>query len=317
MYIIICGPTALGKSEAAVILAEKTGGEVVSADSMQVYRGMDIGTSKITTAESRGIKHHMIDIADPSENFTVARYKKGAEEALDSIKAAGKTAIMAGGTGLYINSVIRGLMEAAEPSPELRLKLRKEQEDRGTEYMADMLKEKDPEAAGLVDLKNGRRVIRALELILANNMKLSELRQKTGGTAYNDRYIIFFLSAGREYIYARVNARVDKMMKNGLPEEAERLLENGVGETARHAIGYKELFEYIRAGKRGPLPADAVKKATRAYALRQLTWFKRYKDAVQVDMEKNSPLQAALFMEEAVKAALNEACGGGDDNGAA
>ena len=216
MYIIVTGATGTGKSAVAVELAKKINGEIISADSMQVYVGMDIGTYKISKEDTQGISHHLLDVVNPWEKFSVAQFKILAEKALNHIKGKGKIPIVVGGTGLFINSLTRGILTSKEPSNELKSLLRVELEENGLEALVNLLNKKDPEAASLIDINNSRRVLRALELIETNKMSLSELRKTTEKNRYKDDYKLFVLETGREYMYSRLDKRVDEMIKSGL-----------------------------------------------------------------------------------------------------
>jgi tRNA dimethylallyltransferase len=308
MFIIITGATGTGKSAVAVLLAKKTGGEIISADSMQVYRGMDIGTNKITKDEMQGVPHHLIDIIESSENFSAAQFKKEAEKLMDEIKSRGKTPVICGGTGLYISAVINGIMKADEPDEETRIRIRKEYEEKGLAHMAGLLSEKDPEAAAETDLKNSRRIIRALELIEANGVKLSELKAGTKGTAYKDGYKMFILELPRRELYARIDARVDKMIEKGLVNEAKSIAAGaGFFSTAMQAIGYKEILAYGGRDPRDPGPmvfkdvVEEIKQATRNYAKRQVTWFKKYRDAARIDVSGKTAEEAAELISQKLK----------------
>jgi len=288
MFLIITGPTGVGKSKIAVELALKINGEIISTDSMQIYKGMDIGTYKIKKEEMKGVKHYMLDIVSPDENFTVADFKKLAEKYMDEIKQKGKIPILAGGTGLYIDSIIKGLFALEKKDTKLRDKLNKIYDEKGLDYLVALLKKKDREAAELIDLKNPRRVIRALEILLTNKKKLKELRKLTEQTKYDDDYLIFVLTMERKQLYERINKRVDIMFNNGLIQEVSRLLENGVkrNSTSMQAIGYKQVIDFTTKNIFDNIEKikDNIKKATRNYAKRQITWFKKYKEAIWLDI---------------------------------
>ncbi|HRU38782.1 MAG TPA: tRNA (adenosine(37)-N6)-dimethylallyltransferase MiaA [Candidatus Goldiibacteriota bacterium] len=290
MFIVIAGATATGKSAVAVELCKIMDAEIVSADSMQVYRRMDIGTGKLSKAQMAGIRHHMIDIAEPYELFSAAAYKKMAESAMDDIKKRGKTPVIAGGTGLYIDAVLKGIMKAAEPDEGLKKALRAELAEKGLDFLCERLKELDPSAAETTDLKNSRRVLRALELIMANGVKMAELRSRTKETAYKDEYKMFVLSLNREELYKRIGKRVDDMISAGLVDEVKGLLGEGnaFAHTAAQAIGYKEIISHLEGKCSLAEAVEAIKQATRNYAKRQETWFKRDKDAVFLRVEGKS-----------------------------
>ena len=284
MLVIIAGATATGKSGAAVSLAKLTGAEIISADSMQVYRGMDIGTCKITTEEMQGIKHYLVNEASPHENFSAARFKELAEKAADSIRASGKTAIIAGGTGLYINSIIRGLSPEGGAGQELRESLRGELKELGLGHMAGVLAALDPEAAAEIDVKNSRRVLRAIEQIKSSGKTLREIRGAAADTIYKDDYKLFILELPRAELYERLDKRVDGMLQRGLAGEVKNLLDSGFlpGETAMQAIGYKEMALYLKGLIAYETAVEMIKRATRNYAKRQETWFKKYPEAERI-----------------------------------
>ncbi|MBQ2154573.1 MAG: tRNA (adenosine(37)-N6)-dimethylallyltransferase MiaA [Oscillospiraceae bacterium] len=276
--ICIAGPTASGKTGLAVALAEKLDAEIVSCDSMQIYRGMDVGTAKPTAEEMRGIPHHLIDVADPGEDFSVGRYVKLASEAIEDIRARGKTAIVVGGTGLYMDSLIKG-EEFAPPSSDGERKwLEDAAERKGIEYVYEMLKDADPDTAQRLHISDRKRIIRAMEVFLITGMPLSwhiaESKKRP------PRYMPFWLGLSyrdRAKLYARVDARVDEMMSAGLPDEVQRLLDSGVdpNTTAMQAIGYKEMAAALWGECTVGEAAEKIKRASRNYAKRQLTWFRR------------------------------------------
>ncbi len=292
MFVIIAGPTGTGKSEIAVELALKLNGEVISADSMQVYKGMDIGTFKIKKEEMKGIKHYMLDIVMPSEKFSVGDFKKMAEKYIDKIKSKKKLPIIAGGTGLYIDAIIRGLFEFKETDPVLRKKLNDLYKKNGLDFIINMLKEKDSEAINLIDIKNPRRVLRALEIILSENIKFSEIKKQTEKTKYKDNYIFFILCMDRKKLYEKIEKRVDDMFEKGLMDEVNNLIKSGVdlNSTSMQAIGYKEIIDIFYKRKIIDLKEklekakERIKIATKNYAKRQITWFKRYKEAIWIDV---------------------------------
>ena len=278
MNSILClaGPTASGKTALAVELAKELDGEVVSCDSMQVYRHMDIGTAKPSREEMQGIPHHMIDVAEPDEDFSVSRYCAMAAPIVDDIVARGKTAIIAGGTGLYMDSLIRGNDFAPFPSTGVREKLEAEADEVGLPAMLARLREIDPDTADRVS--DRKRILRALEVYLETGETITEHNRKT--RLIPPKYTPLWLGldfADRGELYRRIDKRVDIMLEMGLMEEIRSLLDSGIPEkcTAMQAIGYKEFVNALEGREPLSQAAEEVKKASRHYAKRQLTWFRR------------------------------------------
>ena len=278
MNSILClaGPTASGKTALAVELAKDLNGEVVSCDSMQVYRRMDIGTAKPSREEMQGIPHHMIDVAEPDEDFSVSRYCAMAAPIVDDIVARGKTAIIAGGTGLYMDSLIRGNDFAPFPSTGVREKLEAEADEVGLPAMLARLREIDPDTADRVS--DRKRILRALEVYLETGETITEHNRKT--RLIPPKYTPLGLGldfADRGELYRRIDKRVDIMLEMGLMEEIRSLLDSGIPEkcTAMQAIGYKEFVNALEGREPLSQAAEEVKKASRHYAKRQLTWFRR------------------------------------------
>ena len=280
MNPIIClaGPTASGKTALAVELAKEFDGEVVSCDSMQVYRGMNIGTAKPTKEEMQGIPHHMIDVASPEEDYSVSRYCAQAAPIVEDIVARGKTAIIAGGTGLYMDSLIRGNDFAPFPSTGVRQRLEAQADAEGLEAMADWLRSVDPEAAERIH--DRKRLLRALEVYLETGETITEHNRRT--QAIPPRFTPVWLGLDfedRQQLYDRIDLRVTKMLEMGLLEEIRELLASGVPEkaTAMQAIGYKEFVDALASRETLEAAADQVRQSSRRYAKRQLTWFRRNK----------------------------------------
>ena len=278
MNSILClaGPTASGKTALAVELAKELDGEVVSCDSMQVYRRMDIGTAKPSREEMQGIPHHMIDVAEPDEDFSVSRYCAMAAPIVDDIVARGKTAIIAGGTGLYMDSLIRGNDFAPFPSTGVRERLEAEADEVGLPAMLARLREIDPDTADRVF--DRKRILRALEVYLETGETITEHNRKT--RLIPPKYTPLWLGldfADRGELYRRIDKRVDIMLEMGLMEEIRSLLDSGIPEkcTAMQAIGYKEFVNALEGREPLSQAAEEVKKASRHYAKRQLTWFRR------------------------------------------
>ena len=281
--LIIGGATGTGKSALAVAVARRIGGEVISADSMQIYRGLDIGTAKITREEMQSVPHYMIDIADPTEQFTAAEYKKQATALIDEISRREKVPILCGGTGLYINAVLYDLSFSGEYDAELRKKLQEESRTNGKQAMHDRLRTLDPEAAARLHVNDEKRVLRAIEKAL------------TGGKKEDDfalpkyPYRFYVTEMPRDRMYRRIEDRVDRMILEGLIAEVDGLLSRGIGydRQCMQAIAYKE-WALRESGLGENEIIELIKKNTRNYAKRQVTWFKQYKDAVHLDMTENT-----------------------------
>ena len=276
--ICIAGPTASGKTVLAVEVAKMTNGEVVSCDSMQIYKRMDIGTAKPTIEEMQGIPHHMIDVAEPDEDFSVSRYCEMAGPIVDDILARGKTAVIAGGTGLYMDSLIRGNDFAPFPSTGQREKLEAQADEMGMEFMMDWLRRIDPEAAARIH--DRKRALRALEVYLETGETITAHNRKT--QLIPPKYSPLWLGldfADRAELYRRIDLRVDIMLQQGLVEEIQNLLASGIPAkcTAMQAIGYKEFVEALAGNGTIAEAAADVQKSSRHYAKRQLTWFRRNK----------------------------------------
>lgn len=276
--LVITGPTATGKTAAAVLLAKERNGEVVSADSMQVYRGMDIGTAKAAAEEMQGIPHHMLDVAEPAENYSVARYVKEADACVQDILSRGKLPIVAGGTGLYIDSLILGRDFGEEgEDPALRKALYEKYERRGGDAMLSELSRIDPERAAKLYPADKKRIVRALEVFYATGKTITAHDEET--KKLPPRYDAVRLALGyadRAVLYARIDARVDKMLAAGLIDEVRALLSAGVPEncTAMQAIGYKETTQFLRGTLTKDEAVETIKRESRRYAKRQLTWLR-------------------------------------------
>ena len=278
MNPIIClaGPTASGKTALAVALAQALNGEVVSCDSMQVYKFMDIGTAKPTLAEMQGIPHYMIDVADPREDYSVSRYCKDAAPIVEDIVSRGKTAIIAGGTGLYMDSLIRGNDFAPFPSTGVRERLERQADAEGLEAMRSWLRSIDPEAEARI--QDRKRLLRALEVYLETGETITEHNRRT--QALPPRFTPLWLGLdfeNRQSLYSRIDLRVTHMLEAGLLQEIRNLLHSGVPDTATamQAIGYKEFVSALEGHGTVEAAADSVRQSSRRYAKRQLTWFRR------------------------------------------
>lgn len=281
--LVISGPTASGKTWLAVELAKRHNGEVVSADSMQIYRRMDIGTAKPTAEEMQGVPHHMIDVADPEEDFSAARYVDMASRCVEDVLSRGKLPILAGGTGLYIDSLLSGRTFAAfdEASP-LRSELEARYAREGGESLLRELARVDPDAAARLHPNDAKRIVRALEVWLTTGRTITEHNEQT--RVIPPRYDALTLTLDyerREDLWARIDRRVDEMMERGLAEEVRALLDSGVPFkcTAMQAIGYKEMAAALRGDGDTAAAAAQIKLRSRQYAKRQRTWFRRNQKA--------------------------------------
>ena len=299
--ICIAGPTASGKTALAVELAKELNGEVVSCDSMYVYKGLNIGTAKPSAEEQQGIVHHMIDVAEPEEDFSVGKYCAMAAPIVDDIVARGKTAIIAGGTGLYMDSLIKGNDFAPFPSTGVREKLEAQADAEGMEAMTAWLRSVDPEAADRIH--DRKRILRALEVFLETGETITEHNRRT--QAIPPRYSPFWIGldfAERSELYRRIDLRVDIMLQQGLVEEIKGLLASGIPEkcTAMQAIGYKEFVAALNGIGTIEEAAEEVRKSSRHYAKRQLTWFRRNKQMHWLTRETNQGAEEILQMARQV-----------------
>lgn len=279
--ICVAGPTASGKTSLAVALAKLLDGEVISCDSMQIYRDMDIGTAKPTQEEMLGVPHHMLDVAEPNEDFSVSRYCEMADQILQDILKRGKTAIIAGGTGLYMDALINGNSFAPCPSTGMREKLEAQADAEGMEAMLALLQTIDPEAAARLHLADRKRIIRALEVFYETGETITMHNKRTQEIPAKYTPVWFGLDdENRQDLYDRIDARVEAMLNSGLLAEIQSLLDRGIPEkcTAMQAIGYKEYVDALQ-GRCSVAEATAlVQQASRHYAKRQLTWFRRNKE---------------------------------------
>ena len=280
--IAIAGPTASGKSGVAMMLCQKTGFEIVSCDSMQIYRGMDIGTAKPTKEDMMAVRHHMIDVADPRENFSCAEYASMASRCIDDIHSRGNIPVICGGTGMYFERLV---MTDPILSPTGDERIREELSLNTNEYNHALLERVDPESAKAIHMNNRKRVIRALEIYLSSGKTKTEWDKLTQQTEpkYDLRHITL-VSEDREYLYDRIDRRVDIMLEEGLEEEVRELCLDA-STTAGQAIGYKEMSEYISGFITLEEAVSKIKQGSRNYAKRQLTWFRRYKNACFLDID--------------------------------
>lgn len=287
--IILTGPTAAGKTSLSIELAKSIGGEIISADSMQVYKKMDIGTAKIRPEEMQGVPHYLIDELDPSEEFNVVAFVEKSKEAMKKIYAAGHIPIIVGGTGFYIQALLYDIdFSQHEDKESYRKELEQLAKEKGKEYLYEILKKKDPEYATITHCNNVKKVIRALEYYKETGKKLSEHNeeQRQKESPYNFAY--FVLYHDREELYDRINQRVDLMMEDGLLFEVESLIKEGYTKNlvSMQGLGYKEFFDYFDGRMTLEDTVDKIKKDTRHFAKRQLTWFRREKEVIWLNKKE-------------------------------
>ncbi|HRZ87193.1 MAG TPA: tRNA (adenosine(37)-N6)-dimethylallyltransferase MiaA [bacterium] len=300
--IVIVGPTASGKSEAAYVLAGKIGGEIVSADSMQVYRGMDIATAKPPAAWLQKIPHHLIDIVEPTEEYSAGRFFADARKAVDEIVARGKTPIVAGGTGLYVRVLLKGIFEGPSRDRAARAELEAELEQNGVEHLYEKLKKIDPRTASSIDPHNPRRVVRALEVMLLTKRPLAEQQSqwsgKPSGIENDCVCTVVGLQRDRNDLAARIDERVDEMFRSGLIDETRALMSRGIekNRVAIQALGYGEVIRYLREEATLSETKKRIQIRTRQYAKRQMTWFRKERGIRWLAVGKET--QAGVVVEQ-------------------
>lgn len=297
--IVLCGPTASGKTSLSIELAKRINGEIISCDSMQIYKDMDIGTAKPTEQEKQGIKHYLLDFLSPEVRYSVADYKKDAEKAIEEILKKRKVPIIVGGTGLYINSLIHNIeYKDSKIDIDYRNKLEKMVVEKGLENLYEMAQKIDPEAMKNISHNDKKRIMRVLEIYNETGKTKTELEieSRKNGPKYN--YIVFALDMDRDKLYERINKRVDIMLKNGLIHEVEKLINTyKIMPTAMQGLGYKEVVEYLNGNCTEEEMVEKIKIETRRYAKRQLTWFRKNKETIwlngleEVDKNINTILE--------------------------
>ena len=284
--IILAGPTASGKTSVSIDLAKRIGGEIISADSMQVYRGMDVGTAKIKADEMQGVKHYLINVLDPTEDFNIVKFQDMVKYSIGEIKRNGHIPILVGGTGFYIQSVIYDIdFDTQDDNGDIRKALEEEYDNKGADFMYEKLKKIDSVSAENIHKNNKKRIIRAIEYFLINSAPISAHNesQRKKNSPYDFRF--FVLNPPRDILYDRINKRVDKIVEKGLVDEVKSLIESGlsIDSISMQGIGYKEIVEYLE----GNIPLDKavenIKQNTRHMAKRQVTWFKRERDVIYID----------------------------------
>ncbi|MBO4904389.1 MAG: tRNA (adenosine(37)-N6)-dimethylallyltransferase MiaA [Lachnospiraceae bacterium] len=307
--VVIAGPTAVGKSEVSIKLAAKIGGSIISADSMQVYRGMDIGTAKVREEEREGIPHYLIDVLEPQDDFNIVRFKEMADEAIDDIAKCKRIPILVGGTGFYIQSVLYDIdFTPGDEMTDYRQELSRLIEERGSLYVHEMLAKVDPEAAKKIHHNDSRRLIRALEYHKQTGMPISGHNSESSRRTSPYDFCYFVLNDDRQKIYERIDRRVDRMIEAGLVREVKSLMDKGLDKNfvSMHGLGYKEIIDHLE----GKITLDEavyiIKRDTRHFAKRQLTWFKREKDVIWIDINDEKDIVDVMLEHLSRKGIINE-----------
>lgn len=285
--IILTGPTAVGKTKLSIALAKAVNGEIISADSMQVYKHMDIGSAKIMPGEMDGVRHYLVDELEPFEEFHVVRFQEMAKAAMKEIRSRGHIPILVGGTGFYIQAVVRDIDFTENEASPYREELERLAEEKGSTWLHEELKKVDPESAEAIHENNVKRVIRALEFYKLTGKKISEHNeeQRERQSPYNFAY--FVLDDEREHLYRRIEQRIDQMMEAGLVEEVRKLKEMGCHQdmVSMKGLGYKEILDYLDGTYTLPEAVEILKRDTRHFAKRQITWFKREEDVIWMNKQ--------------------------------
>ncbi len=297
--IVICGPTASGKTAMSIELAKKINGEIVSCDSMQIYKEMDIGTAKPTREEMQGVKHYMIDIISPDKRYSVADYKRDAKTAIREILKKGKTPIVVGGTGLYVDSLIYEIeYQDIKFDEEYRKKLEKQAKENGLNTLYEEAKKIDPEAILKISPNDQKRILRILEIYHATGMTKTEQEKKSREKEPEFDYKVYALNMPREKLYERINLRVDLMIKQGLIKEVEEIYHKySEFPTAMQGLGYKEVVEYLKGNLTKEEMIEKIKQETRRYAKRQMTWFRKNKQTIWLDTENTLQNNLQIILE--------------------
>ena len=311
--IILTGPTAVGKTKASIGLAKALNGEIISADSMQVYKYMDIGSAKIRPEELDGIKHYLIDELEPDEEFHVVRFQHMAKAAMEEIYAKGKVPIVVGGTGFYIQALLYDIdFTENEEDTAYRMELEQIAKENGPEKLHEMLREVDPESADAIHANNVKRVIRALEFYKLTGQKISEHNEKERAKESPYEFCYFVLNDDRKLLYDRIDLRIDKMMEEGLLEEVSSLKNKGYTKdmVSMQGLGYKEILDYLNGECSLEEAIYILKRDTRHFAKRQLTWFRRERDVIWVDKNNYDHDEEKILdvMLSYVKERINTSC---------
>lgn len=305
--IILTGPTAVGKTKASIGLAKALNGEIISADSMQVYKEMNIGSAKIRPEEMQGVKHYLVDVLEPDEEFHVVRFQQMAKQALEEIYAKGKVPIIVGGTGFYIQALLYDIdFTENEEDTTYRSKLEQLAKEKGTEYLHEMLREVDSVSADTIHANNVKRVIRALEFYKLTGQKISEHNEKERAKESPYEFCYFVLNDDRKRLYDRIDLRIDQMLEEGLVEEVTALKNKGFTKdmVSMQGLGYKEILDYLNGTCSLEEAVYILKRDTRHFAKRQLTWFRRERDVIWI--QKNEYAQDEEKILEVMLAYIRE-----------
>lgn len=298
--VILTGPTAVGKTKLSIALAKAIGGEIISADSMQVYRHMDIGSAKIKPEEMQGVPHYLVDVLEPDEDFHVVRFQQMAKNAMKEIRGRGHIPVLVGGTGFYIQAIVNDIDFTENEASPLRKELEGLAAEKGAVWLHEELQKVDPESASAIHAHNVKRVIRALEFYRMTGQKISQHNeeQRRRSSPYNFAY--FVLNDDRAKLYARIEQRIDEMLEQGLVDEVKALKEMGCrrGMVSMQGLGYKEILAYLDGECTLEEAVDILKRDTRHFAKRQLTWFKRERDVIWLNKEDYA------YDEEAILASV-------------
>ena len=307
--VILAGPTAVGKTQLSVELAKIIGGSIISADSMQVYKGMDIGTAKISAEEMQSVPHYLIDVLDPSDDFNIVMFQKMAKDAINTVLSSGRIPIIVGGTGFYIQSVLYDIdFDEADELSDYRAMLMHLIDEKGGEYVHKMLEDADPESAKRIHCNDHKRMIRALEYNRQTGKQISEHNEKSLGRTSPYNHCFFVLNDDRKLIYERINRRVDKMIEDGLEDEVRQLTEKGLTKehVSMHGLGYKEMIDYIQGNCSLDDAVYKIKRDSRHFAKRQITWFKREKDVIWLNRNENNDIIGTIIKELKNRGIINE-----------
>lgn len=286
--VILTGPTAVGKTKLSIALAKAIGGEIISADSMQVYRHMDIGSAKIRLEEMEGIPHYLVDVLEPWEEFHVVRFQQMAKEAMKKIREHGHIPILVGGTGFYIQAIVKDIDFTENEASPYREELTRLAEEKGADFLYEKLQKVDPKSAQIIHAHNVKRIIRALEFYQMTGKKISEHNKEQREKSSPYQFTYFVLQDERTKLYKRIEARIDEMLQDGLIEEVTALKEMGLkrGMVSMQGLGYKEILAYLDGECTLEEAVEILKRDTRHFAKRQITWFKREEEVIWIDKGK-------------------------------